>query len=57
MQPEPERLSEDEVYERDCQAWNLPRLSAIARDRVRADPADDRSGHCSHSSQETERST
>ena len=56
MQPEPERISDDEVYERDCQAWNLPRPRpelAIASDPN--DRADDRSGHGSHSIPEAER--
>lgn len=49
-------LDEDEVYELDREAWNLPRPRARPASAPTALPAD-RSGHGSHSVREAERAT
>lgn len=56
MQPEPERLDDDEVYELDREAWNLPRPRAqLGVASTPKAPPDDRSGHAPHVRREAER--
>ena len=57
MQAEPERLDEDEMYERDREAWNLPRPRAAQLGIPSAPkaPPDDRSGFRSPVRREAER--
>ena len=46
MQSERERPSDDELYELDCEAWNLPRpRPTLAIASVQTASPDDRSGH------------
>ena len=57
MQSEPERLDDDEVYERDREAWNLPRPRAsLAIPSVPKAQSED-SGDMSRSLGEAERTT
>jgi hypothetical protein len=58
VQPEPERLDDDEIYELDREAWNLPRPRAqLGIASAPKAPPDDRSGYGSHTGREAERST
>jgi len=58
MQSERERPSDDELYELDCEAWNLPRpRPTLGIASVPKVPPDDRSGHASRSTREAERRT
>lgn len=58
MQSEPERLDDDEVYELDREAWNLPRPRAqLGIASTPKAPPDDRSGFGPHVRREAERGT
>jgi hypothetical protein len=58
MQSEPERLDDDEVYELDREAWNLPRPRAqLGIASTPEAPPDDRSGYGPHVRREAERAT
>jgi len=56
MQSESERLDEDEMYERDREAWNLPRpRPQLGIPSAPKAPSDDRSGYGSHARRESDR--
>jgi hypothetical protein len=55
MQSEPERLGDDEVYELDRKAWNLPRpRPRLGTAPVESSTSDDVVGHGAHSNREAE---
>jgi hypothetical protein len=57
VQPEPERLADDEIYELDREAWNLPRPRAhVEIASAPKAPPDDRSGYGSDTAREAESS-
>jgi hypothetical protein len=58
VQSEPDRHDDDEIYELDRKAWNLPRPRAqLAIESAPKASPDDRSGSRSHARREDDRTT